>query len=258
MRVLILGGTGEARELADRLVTMGHAVTTSLAGRTRDPVLPKGDIRVGKFGGVPGLVGYLRAARIEALVDATHPYAELMSVNAVAAARQVGIPLVRLMRPGWIEPAGVRWIHVPDVAGARDALPAGATVLVTSGHEGLEVLLGRDDCSFVVRLIEEPATALPRNATLLRARPPYTVDGERALLAREEITHLVSKNSGGEQTVAKLHAAVELDVAVVMVDRPVLPAAREVGSVEEAVEMVESGAAAPTPNPSPQGGGGPD
>jgi precorrin-6A/cobalt-precorrin-6A reductase len=241
MRVLILGGTGEARELADRLVGMGHAVTTSLAGRTQEPILPKGDIRVGKFGGVPGLVAYLRAAWIERLVDATHPYAELMSVNAVAAGRQAGIPLVRLSRPAWIEPAGAGWTHVPDIASARDALPAGATVLVTSGHEGLEVLLARNDCSFVVRLIEEPASPLPAHAVLLRARPPYTIEGERALLGREAITHLVSKNSGGEQTAAKLWAAGELGVSVVMVDRPVLPVVAEVGTIELAVELITRG-----------------
>lgn len=238
MRVLILGGTGEARALADRLVTLGHEVTTSLAGRTSDPILPKGDIRVGKFGGVPGLVGYLRAARIERLVDATHPYADLISVNAVAAAEATSIPLLRLMRGPWAEPDGAGWIHVPDIAGARDVLPAGASVLVTTGHEGLEVLLARGDCSFAVRLIEEPAAPLPRHAVLVRGRPPYTIAGERALMGREGITHLVTKNSGGEQTVAKLRAAQEMGVTIVMVDRPVLPPAREVGSVDEAVNAL--------------------
>jgi precorrin-6A/cobalt-precorrin-6A reductase len=258
MRVLILGGTGEARALADRLVAMGHEVTTSLAGRTSDPILPEGNIRVGKFGGAPGLVGYLRAARIEWLVDATHPYADLISVNAVAAARASGVPLLRLTRPKWIEPEGAGWIHVPDMAGAPGALPAGASVLVTTGHEGLETLLARRDCHFVVRLIEAPASPLPAYAVLVRERPPYTIEGERALMAREGITLLVTKNSGGEQTVAKLRAAEQLGVAVVMVDRPVQPAAQEVGSVDEAVEAIPYSAVAPTPNPSPQGGGGPD
>src|SRR6185312_14833958 len=127
MRILILGGTAEARELAKRLVALGHDVTTSLAGRTSRPSLPEGELRVGKFGGVPGLVGYLRAMRFDRLVDATHPYAGLISINAVAAAQQTGIPLVRFMRPEWIEPDGARWRHVPNLEAAAEALPSGAT-----------------------------------------------------------------------------------------------------------------------------------
>src|SRR3569833_1006285 len=152
MKILILGGTGEARELAARLVALGHEVTTSLAGRTTSPRLPDGELRVGKFGGVPGLVGYLKAMRFDRLVDATHPYAGLISINAVAAAEQPGIPLVRCMRPAWVEPEGARWRHVRDLSQAAEALPALATVLVTTGHQELETLLARDDCCFVVRL----------------------------------------------------------------------------------------------------------
>lgn len=235
MNILILGGTGEARDLADRLVGLGHRVTTSLAGRTVSPILPKGELRVGKFGGVPGLAGYLKARGIERLIDATHPYAGLISINAVAAAAQTGIPLVRLMRPAWPEPAGANWQHVPDLAAAAAALPAGATVLVTTGHEGLESLLARTDCDFLVRLIEPPEAPLPRNARLLLDRPPYSFEDERALLARERITHLITKNSGGTQTSAKLLAAQQLGVVVLMVARPLYGPAVEVGTVGEAI-----------------------
>jgi precorrin-6A/cobalt-precorrin-6A reductase len=238
MRILILGGTGEARELAARLVALGHKVTTSLAGRTTTPALPEGELRVGKFGGVPGLVGYLRMMAFERLVDATHPYAGLISINAVAAAQQTGIPLMRLMRPEWVEPEGAGWQHVVDLHAAADALPRLATVLVTTGHEGLGDLLGRDDCRFVVRLIEPPADPLPRHARLILSRPPYTVAGETRLFRSEGITHLVTKNSGGEQTAAKLEAARDLGVQVIMVDRPVYGPAREVGTVEEAVTAI--------------------
>src|SRR3569833_977447 len=130
MNILNLGGTGEARDLAARF-------TTSLAGRTREAILPAGELRVGKFGGVPGLVGYLRAMRFDRLVDATHPYAGLISINAVAASQQTGIPLVRFMRPAWREPEGANWQHVPDLYAAAKALPPLATVLVTTGHEDL-------------------------------------------------------------------------------------------------------------------------
>jgi precorrin-6A/cobalt-precorrin-6A reductase len=235
MRVLILGGTGEARELADRLVALGDDVTTSLAGRTAQPLLPAGELRVGKFGGVPGLVAYLKAQGTERLVDATHPYAGLISINAVAAAARTGIPLLRLMRQAWPEPPGAGWRHVADVAGAAAALPSGATVLVTTGHQDLELLLRRDDCRLIVRLIEAPEAPLPRHALLLHDRPPYSLAGEQALFAREGVTHLVTKNSGGTQTAAKLEAARLCGAEVIMIDRPVYGPAAEVGTVEEAV-----------------------
>jgi len=238
MKILILGGTGEARELAGRLVALGHSVTTSLAGRTQRPALPAGDLRVGKFGGVPGLVGYLRMTGVERLVDATHPYAGLISINAVAASQQSGVPLVRLMRPGWDEPEGANWHRVASLDAAAEALPSGATVLVTTGHEGLDVLLARDDCRFIVRLIEEPEMALPRHARLILARPPYELNAEGALFRREGVTHLVTKNSGGAQTAAKLAAARETGAEVIMVARPVYGPAVEVGSVEDAVAAV--------------------
>jgi len=238
MKILILGGTGEARELAARLVALGHKVTTSLAGRTTSPALPEGELRVGKFGGVPGLVGYLRMMGFERLVDATHPYAGLISINAVAAAQQTGIPLVRFMRPAWVEPDGAGWQHVGNLHAAADALPRLATVLVTTGHEGLGDLLARDDCRFVVRLIEPPADPLPRHARLILSRPPHTPAGETRLFRSEGITHLITKNSGGEQTAAKLGAARETEAQVIMVDRPAYGPAVEVGSVEEAVRVV--------------------
>jgi precorrin-6A/cobalt-precorrin-6A reductase len=235
VRVLILGGTAEARELAERLIGMGHEPITSLAGRTQDPVKPPGAMRVGKFGGIPGLVAYLKAHQIDRIVDATHPYAGLISINAVGASNAAGVPLVRYMRPAWTEPVGAGWVHVSDLAAAGRALPTNATVLVTTGHDNLDALLRRDDCEFVVRLIEEPDAPLPRHAKLLLARPPNTVASETALMQVEEVTHLVTKNSGGWQTHAKLDAAKALGVTVLMVARPVYPPAREVGTINDAI-----------------------
>src|SRR6218665_1222015 len=133
MKILILGGTADARQLANRLVAMGHDVTTSLAGRTQEPRLPEGGLRMGKFGGIPGLAAYLRAAGMQRLVDATHPYAGLISINAVAAAKAAGIPLVRYMRPAWEQPLGADWVTVETMAEAAAALPANADVLLTTG-----------------------------------------------------------------------------------------------------------------------------
>lgn len=235
MHILVLGGTAEARELANRLVASGHEVITSLAGRTSDPVLPAGELRVGKFGGIPGLVAYLKAAEIDRLVDATHPYAGLISVNAVAAARASGVPMVRLVRAPWVPAAEDHWTVVPDFENAAATFAPNARVLVSSGHAGLDALLRRDDCWFLVRLIEPPDADLPAHARLLLSRPPYTLSGETELMQEERITHLVTKNSGGEQTRAKLDAARALGIVVTMIARPVYGPAMEAGTVEEAI-----------------------
>lgn len=225
--------------MANRLVSFGHDVTTSLAGRTQDPILPEGELRMGPFGGIPGLCAYLRAAGIDRLVDATHPYAGLISINAVAAAEATGTRLVRYMRPAWEPQQDDVWIHVNSAQEAADALPAGARVLLTTGHTGLEIFLERDDCHFVVRVIQAPEMALPPHAELITSRPPYALDDEMALMRRHDITHLVSKNSGGAQTVAKFAAARRRGIAVLMIARPAYGPALEVSSVEAALEALE-------------------
>lgn len=235
MKILILGGTSDARQLANRLVALGHDVTTSLAGRTREPIVPAGGLRMGRFGGIAGLVAYLRAAAIEFVVDATHPYAGQISIHAVAAAETAGIPLLRLMRPGWTQGPGQNWIHVDTIAEAAASLPAQARVLLTTGHSGLETFLQRDDCQFIVRLIETPEIDIPNHAQLLLSRPPYGLADEMAVMERHRITHLVSKNSGGRQTMAKLEAAQRLGVTVIMIARPHYGPALEVESVEAAL-----------------------
>jgi precorrin-6A/cobalt-precorrin-6A reductase len=239
MNILILGGTAEARDLANRLVALGHAVTSSLAGRTQAPILPAGAVRVGGFGGASGLGAYLRSTGIARLVDATHPYAGTISRNAVVAAQESGVPLVRLMRPAWEQPDGADWTIVESAAEAATMLPEGADVLLTTGHTGLDAFFERSDCRFVVRLIEAPALPVPAQARLLQRRPPYGLAEEMDLLEREKITHLVSKNSGGAQTVAKLEAARRLGVKVIMIARPAYGPAIEVSSAEDAITALE-------------------
>jgi len=242
MKILILGGTGDARELANRLVAKGHAVTSSLAGRTSDPKLPQGAIRMGSFGGIPGLAAYMRTLGTERLVDATHPYAGLISINAAAAAQLTGIPLIRFMRPPWQQQKGDNWLTLDTITEAATALPPAATVLLTTGHLGLQSFLERDDCRFVVRLIEPPSFDMPSHAKMVLSRPPYDLTGELALLSREKITHLVTKNSGGGQTRAKLDAARQLGVQVIMIARPAYGPALEVSDLDAAMLAVESGA----------------
>jgi precorrin-6A/cobalt-precorrin-6A reductase len=239
VRILILGGTEEARQLANQLVSMGHEIVTSYAGRTSDPDLPQGEIRVGGFGGPRGLADYLLNNAIQRLVDATHPYSVQMAANAVEAAKYTSIPLVRLVRPPWKEPQYAFWHHVRNVQEAAAGLPKGARVLLTVGHTGLETFLARTDCSFVVRSIEPPERELPVHAQSLIARPPFFIGAETDLMRHEGITHLITKNSGGVQTEAKLKAAQQLRLAVVMIARPELPPAHEVPTVGRAIAALK-------------------
>ncbi|MFC5063303.1 cobalt-precorrin-6A reductase [Actinomycetospora atypica] len=217
-RILVLGGTAEARELADALAAEpGVVVTTSLAGRTRDPRLPAGDVRTGGFGGVEGLAAAL--GQVDLLLDATHPFAARMTDHAAIAAAATGVPLVVLRRPGWTEGPGDHWIRVPTTRAAAVAVVGYRHVFLAIGRQGVGEFLGTSVA--VVRSIEAP-DVLPPGAELVLARGPFALDDERALLRRHEVDVVVAKDSGGA-TEAKLTAARELGVPVVLVDRPALP-----------------------------------
>ncbi|TQS45661.1 cobalt-precorrin-6A reductase [Cryptosporangium phraense] len=221
-RVLILGGTGDARELAGLLVGR-YSVVSSLAGRVREPSRPAGEVRVGGFGGVPGLVSYLRSAGIDAVVDATHPFAAEMTSHAVTACAAAGVPLVVLRRPGWVEGPGDRWLRVPSYADAAAALPSlGTRVLLTIGRQELAPFAG---CAgwFLVRSVDPPSVPLPAHSEVLLSRGPFTREGELALLREHRIEVVVTKDSGGSATYPKLAAARELGLPVVMIDRPAPP-----------------------------------
>jgi precorrin-6A/cobalt-precorrin-6A reductase len=234
-RILVLGGTAEARALAAALIKAGHGVVTSLAGVTQNPMLPEGALRVGGFGGEPGLHDYLLSGNFDVLVDAAHPFAVRISRNACNAALRAGIPLLRLGREPWARTPGDRWMEVAGVEGAVAALPPGARIMLTIGRKDIGPFVAREDLSGVARMIEAPAMALASRWKLLLARPPFSLEGEKSLFERERITHLVTKNAGGEMTEAKLLAARELQIAVVMIARPRKPAAQTCATVEELV-----------------------
>ena len=231
-RILILGGTGEALQLAERLVADGYDVTTSLAGVTQKPVTPHGRLRRGGFGGSEGLSAFLETERIAALIDATHPYAVLISQNAAEASRRSGVPVLRLERPAWTPAPQDRWIDVDSVAAAVTALPSRSRAFVTVGRKDIASFFAREDISGVARMIEQPQVAVPPAWALLLARPPFTCGAEKALMTREHITHLVSKNAGGEQTEAKLDAARELGLPVIMIRRPCKPSVTSFASAD--------------------------
>lgn len=226
LRVLILGGAGEAAELGRRLAGDGRfAPVLSFAGRTRAPSLPPIPYRIGGFGGVEGLVQWMSEHQCDALVCATHPFAGQMRRHAVEAARRGGRPLLMLERPAWVPAAGDRWIEVADMAAAARALgDKPRRVLLTIGQKDLAPFRAAPQHSYVIRSIERPsAESLPPHAELISARGPFTAADERALLLAGRIEALVTKNSGGAATAAKLAAACELGVDVVMVQRPPAP-----------------------------------
>lgn len=229
-RVLVLGGTTEARRLVEALAAEApHAhVTTSLAGRVANPRTPAvGDLRVGGFGGAGALGAWLVAHRVDVLVDATHPFAATISAHAAQAAATTGVDHFVLRRPGWPVDPRDRRHSARSLADAAARLPAlgGRRVFLTTGRQGLAAFAGPelDGLHFVVRTVEPPEPPLPRSAHLLLDRGPYTVEGETALMREHRVDILVTKDSGGQATHAKLIAARRLGLPVVMVERPPAP-----------------------------------
>jgi precorrin-6A/cobalt-precorrin-6A reductase len=218
--ILILGGTAEARELAAALHAAGVAVTSSLAGRVSSPRMPAGETRIGGFGGPGALARWIAAHDVRAVVDATHPFAQRISASAARACPRAGVPLLRLERPGWRERPGDRWLWVDDLDAAAGAIGDGARVLLTTGRQGLAAFAGIDRAWFLIRCVDPPDVALPRHHELLLARGPYALDGELALIDAHRIDLVVTKDSGGSLTVAKLDAARERGLAVIVVRRP--------------------------------------
>lgn len=238
MRVLLLGGTSEARELAALLQVTEVQVVSSLAGRVERPRLPVGPVRIGGFGGVEGLRDWLRGHRIDAVVDATHPFAEGMSANAVAACRAEDLPLLRLERPGWGAAPGAEdwhWVDDHDEA-ASLAARLGRRPLLTVGRQPLDRFVGPlAGHRTVVRVVDPPEIEVPSSWTVVMDRGPYDLAGELELLAEHGIDVLVTKDSGGTYTWPKVAAAAQLGVPVVVVRRR---------AALDAVESVADAAAA--------------
>jgi precorrin-6A/cobalt-precorrin-6A reductase len=234
-RILILGGTAEAREIADQLVTLGHDVTTSLAGVTSKPLLPKGKVRVGGFGGAEGVARYIAQERIDTVIDATHPFAAIMSRNAHEATKG---KLIRFERPAWKTTEGGNWISVSSLQEAAAKIPSGAKIFVTTGRKELAAFLERADISGVIRTVEPPADSLPPKWQLLLDRPPHSLESELTLFKHHAFTLLITKNAGGSATRAKLDAARLLKLPVIMIQRPVKPACQTFDTVESLISAI--------------------
>jgi precorrin-6A/cobalt-precorrin-6A reductase len=239
-QVLVLGGTGEARRLAEALVARGADVLSSLAGRTAAPVLPPGEVRIGGFGGAEGLAAWLRENPVRAVVDATHPFAAAMTAHAARAAAATGTPLLRLQRPGWTPQPGDDWRWVDSLEQAADAVAGFGHVFLTTGRTGLGAFAGLAG-EVLVRSVDPPEPPLPPRTTVVLERGPFTVEEELALMRGHGVDVVVTKDSGGHLTEAKLVAARQLGLPVVLVRRPPLPpGVPAVATVEEALGWVLS------------------
>src|SRR5579859_5866121 len=242
--MLLLGGTSEASKLAAELGRNSRVdLTVSLAGRTSRPlVAPQARVRIGGFGGVDGLSQYLREEAIDAVVDATHPFAAVMPFHAAEACEQTGVPLLKLYRLAWTPVPGDRWIRVSNLAEAAVSLVShGARrVFLTTGRQELEPFRSLREMTFVVRSVEPADLRGFQAASPLLMRGPFDLASERAILTEQRIDTLVTKNSGGAAAEPKLHAARELGVRVVMVERPPIPCVPTVPSVAEALSWLKA------------------
>ncbi|WP_372350470.1 cobalt-precorrin-6A reductase [Streptomyces sp. KL116D] len=256
MHVLILGGTTEARRLAEALVPEpGTQVTSSLAGRVAAPRLPPGEVRIGGFGGAQGLAEWLRAHAVDAVIDATHPFAETISFNAAAAAATAHVPLLALRRPGWVPGDGDDWREVASLADAAQAVRGAGRVFLTTGRMGLAAFAHVDDAHFLVRSVDAPEPPFPPHMEVLLERGPFTLDGERDVIARHRIDVLVTKDSGAAATAPKLTAAREAGIPVVVVRRPPAPPGIPVAAtVPEAAAWLDATGLRPGPRSSSAGG----
>ena len=242
-RVLILGGTTEARGLAERLVGRADCdVISSLAGRVANPRLPTGQVRIGGFGGATGLASWIDREGIRAVIDATHPFAATMSWNAAAAAAASHVPLLALRRAAWVPGEDDQWHGVASLEDAARMLPdLGRRHFLTIGRQGVSCFADVRDAWFLVRSVDPPEEPTPPQMELLLDRGPYSMDAEIALMRARTVDTVITKNSGGEATAAKLAGARELGLPVVMLQRPATPVGvPEVSDVPGAVEWVDA------------------
>jgi precorrin-6A/cobalt-precorrin-6A reductase len=248
-RILILGGTIEARLLAEALARRpGLAVALSLAGRTAKPPPQPVPVRVGGFGGAKGLANYLRGEKIDALIDATHPYAATISANAAEAARKTGVPLLALRRAAWTKADGDSWVEVATIDEAMRALgQAPRRVFLALGRKELQPFTTAPQHVYLIRSVDpiDPPLAVP-HAIYIAARGPFSEAEDRALLKRHRIDVVVAKNSGGTATYGKIAAARTLQLPVIMLARPTLPEVPSVATVEQALAWLDHAIASST------------
>ncbi|URQ75669.1 MAG: cobalt-precorrin-6A reductase [Candidatus Ochrobactrum gambitense] len=236
-KVIILGGTTEAAQLAQELSALPIEVVTSLAGRTANPAPLPGPVRSGGFGGADGLATYITAEKIDYVIDATHPYAKRISQNAVTATTSTETPLLRLERSQWVQQNGDQWIIVADEEEAAKLIPAGERVFLALGRQHIAPFAARADAHFIMRMIDPTDAPLPADCEILLAKPG-THAQEKQFLMEKRIGLIVCRNSGGDTSYAKIRAARDLALPVMMIARPPVVAEHVTESVEETIRLI--------------------
>ncbi|MGY3610324.1 MULTISPECIES: cobalt-precorrin-6A reductase [unclassified Bradyrhizobium] len=238
-RALVLGGTTDASLLAAEIARAGFYAIYSYGGRTRAPAEQPLPIRIGGFGGPPGLADYIRQEGITHVVDATHPFAAEMSRNAVAACAATGTPLLALERASWTKVPGDNWIEVADIASAVAALPESrARVFLAIGRQHIAPFAAKPQHAYTLRFVDPPESALPFDANVIVSRGPFTLEGELEMMRQRGIAWIVARNSGGDGARAKIDAARALGLPVMMLSRPQLPDRLRVKSVAEVMQWL--------------------
>ncbi len=237
MRALILGGTGDANQLADALARAKIDAIYSYAGRTKIPLPHELPTRTGGFGGTDGLADFIRSERITHLIDATHPFAAEMSRHAVTACATANIPLIALERAPWTRTATDNWIDAADIHAAVAALPeTTARVFLAIGRQHIAPFAAKPQHAYTLRFVDEPDSALPLpNASVIVSRGPFSLDGELELMRSRGVEWIVARNSGGTGARAKIDAARKLSLPVIMIARPELPERLRVENVDDVV-----------------------
>jgi len=237
MTLLILGGTGEARQIADRLSGMDAVI--SLAGATRAPQAQALPTRIGGFGGAEGFTDYLREAQISAVLDATHPYADRITVRTARICGDLGLPYLQFLRPPWLAEAGDNWTEIAREEDAAKHILTGATVFLGTGRQTLERFANLVGCDVICRQIDPPTHDFPfAGGRFLVGRPPFSVADEVALFTKLAVDVLVVKNAGGAASRTKLTAARQLGIPVLMIARPPTGNWAVVNNVEAALAWV--------------------
>ncbi len=239
-KVMILGGTAEAGELAARLAGDDRLATvTSMAGLTRMPAPVAGQVRRGGFGGADGLAANLMNEEYDVLIDATHPFAATIAANAAEAAETAGVPLIKLVRPPFERLPGDWFIDVPDMQTAVENLPENARVFLAAGRREIRLFAERSDLWCLVRMIEAPTPGetMPRGEVIL-GHPAREPEAEVALLREHDIGWVVSKDSGGRAS-AKIEAARRLGLPVILISRPDLPDVATAAHIDDVIEWLE-------------------
>jgi precorrin-6A/cobalt-precorrin-6A reductase len=241
LRILILGGTADANRLAAALTGDPHIdAVLSYAGRTNNPLPPAIAWRIGGFGGVSGLVSYLRTENIDRVIDATHPFAAQMGANAITACDIAGVPLLALERAPWQAVTGDHWVEVDDVTAAAEALgPEARRVFLGIGRQHLHAFAAYPQHAYLVRLVDPPRDPQPLpDAEVIVARGPFDSAGDRTMLENFRADIVVARNAGGNAASAKIEAARDLALPVIMIRRPHIPPRRTVETVAEVLRWL--------------------